>query len=80
MSPVIESLFQMYLVVIFGSFIAVAAMSAEDRAPKSSVKRYWIVDGVTYDVKMEAVIKAIQLNSKITKCSEESIEKSIGKK
>lgn len=80
MSPIIESLFQMYLVVIFGSFIAVAAMSAEDRAPKSSVKRYWIVNGVTYDVKLDAVMAAIKSKNMVTKCSEESVEKLIGKK
>lgn len=78
MSPVIESLFQMYLVVIFGSFIAVAAMSAEDRAPKSSVKRYWIVDGVQYDAKLEAVLKAVETEKRtVVQCVELKVEKMV---
>lgn len=64
----------MALVMIYAS--CVVAMADDNKPKKSKAVRYWVVDGVRYDAKLDAILKAIEGKTpSVVECTQKPVEK-----
>ena len=51
-------------------------MADDNKPKKSKAVRYWVVDGVRYDAKLDAILKAIEGKTpSVVECTQKPVEK-----